>query len=48
VTLWNPHGDSFMPRGPDGPDRGWRRRRGVFTVRLDDFASVFGAVVVER
>lgn len=47
VELWNPHGNSFRPRGEAGRERGYQTRGGRFQVPVSDFASVFDAVVIE-
>ncbi len=48
LTVWNPWGDDFTPRGPAGPVNGWPRRHGVFQVPLADFVQVFTMLDVER
>lgn len=34
LTIWNPHGSDFTPKGPDGPANGYRRKDGVFRAPL--------------
>ena len=48
LTVWNPWGDDFNPRGPAGPENGWPRRHGVFQVPLAEFVRVFSMLDVER
>jgi hypothetical protein len=48
LTVWNPWGDDFTPRGPAGAEHGWPRRHGVFQVPLADFVRVFSTLDVER
>lgn len=48
LTVWNPWGDDFTPRGPAGPEHGWPRRHGVFQVPLADFVRVFSMLDIER
>lgn len=47
VTLWNPHGQAFVPTGPAGVKNGYPTENGTFTVPLDDFPKVFLGVLVE-
>jgi hypothetical protein len=39
VTIWNPHGSDFMPKGPDGPANGYARKDGVFKAPLAEVAQ---------
>jgi hypothetical protein len=47
VTLWNPHGNSFKPKGPPGVDHGYSTQRGKFEVPITEFAAIFRAMNVE-
>lgn len=44
VTLWNPHGNEFMPRGTPGLTNGYPTRNGVFTVPVAELARIFAGV----
>ena len=48
LTIWNPWGDDFTPRGPAGPEHGWPCTHGVFQVPLAEFVRVFSMLDVER
>ena len=41
VTLFNPHGNTFEPKGPPGPANGYPTQHGVFTLPLQDFVNIF-------
>ena len=47
VVLWNPHGNSFRPRGEPGRERGYPTKGGIFRMPLTDFIVVFDSLVVE-
>lgn len=47
VTLWNPHGNSFRPKGEAGLKAGYATRAGVFTVPVVEFVQVFRGVAYE-
>ena len=47
VTVWNPHGNTFAPKGPAGPKAGYATARGVFALPAAEFVELFEAVVVE-
>jgi len=47
VTLWNPHGNDFKPKGPEGTEFGYERKNGVFSMPLPDFVHTFGRVYFE-
>ncbi len=48
VTLWNPWGTDYTPPCPSSPECGYARRRGVFTLSLDEFDRFFTYLAVER
>lgn len=48
ITLWNPHGNDFSPRGPEGVENGFARKDGVFTIPLALFAQAFSRVYFEK
>ena len=48
VTVWNPWGDDFTPKGPPGVEHGWPRNHGVFEVPFHEFAQVFFSLAIER
>jgi hypothetical protein len=41
VRVWNPHGNTFTPRGTPGLKYGYRTRSGTFTMLLAEFVQVF-------
>jgi hypothetical protein len=47
VTLWNPHGNTFRPKGEAGLKTGYATRAGVFTVPVVEFVQVFRGVAYE-
>ncbi len=47
LTLWNPHGNAFHPKGEPGRERGYETKGGVFQMPLADFIAVFESMVVE-
>ena len=47
VVLWNPHGNSFRPRGEPGCERGYETKGGVFRMPIADFVVTFDSLVVE-
>jgi hypothetical protein len=47
LELWNPHGNSFRPKGEAGRERGYETRRGLFTIPLTDFVHVFDSLAIE-
>jgi hypothetical protein len=47
VTLFNPWGNHFTPKGPPGMAHGYVTKSGLFTVPLGEFQRVFSAVVYE-
>ena len=48
VTVWNPWGDDFTPKGPAGVEHGWPRKHGIFEVPFPDFARIFFSLAIER
>jgi hypothetical protein len=47
ITIWNPHGDNFKPKGPEGMEFGYAKRDGIFAMPLKDFARTFGRIMFE-
>ncbi len=47
VTIWNPHGNDFKPKGPEGFQYGYARQNGVFTMPLSEFAHTFSRILFE-
>ena len=47
VSIFNPWGNTFTPKGAAGPANGYPTRHGLFTVPLDEFQQVFARVVYE-
>jgi hypothetical protein len=47
VSLFNPWGNTFTPKGSPGIANGYTTKNGLFSVPLDEFHSVFSNVVYE-
>jgi len=47
VTIWNPWGNTFTPKGPDGLEHGYKTERGIFQVPLHEFYHHFSSTLVE-
>ncbi|HEX5052153.1 MAG TPA: C2 family cysteine protease [Planctomycetota bacterium] len=47
LTLWNPHGNTFRPKGEAGLEHGYATRAGVFRIPVRDFVQVFGGLALE-
>ncbi len=47
ITLWNPHGGSFTPRGSSGPKSGYSMRKGIFSLPLVEFRQLFEELAAE-
>ena len=47
LHIWNPHGNTFKPKGEAGKEQGYPTKAGRFDMPLADFAAVFRDVVIE-
>ncbi|MFO0949811.1 MAG: C2 family cysteine protease [Isosphaeraceae bacterium] len=47
VTLWNPWGNTFTPKGPDGPEHGFTTRHGVLKIPVATLYQTFTSVYIE-
>jgi len=47
VLVWNPHGQTFRPKGPEGWDNGYQTSKGKFEIPLADFVRLFGGLAIE-
>jgi hypothetical protein len=47
VKIWNPHGNSFKPKGEAGIKNGFPTSRGVFTVPLTEVVRIFRGATFE-
>ena len=47
IRLWNPHGDSFTPKGTPSLLSGYARVEGRFSVPLSDFVQQFSGLAFE-
>ena len=45
--VWNPHGNNFTPKGPDGLQNGYTTKRGEFDIPLKDLIQIFVDVQIE-
>ena len=48
VTIFNPWGNNFTPKGPPGIANGYPTVNGLFTVPLDEFRQVFTGGSITR
>lgn len=48
VTIWNPWGTDFTPSGPSGPENGYARKKGIFTLNFDEFVSFYSYLAIEQ
>ncbi len=48
VTIWNPWGTDFTPNGPSGPENGYARKKGIFTLNFDEFVSFYSYLAIEQ
>jgi len=48
VTIWNPWGTDFTPNGPSGPENGYMRKKGIFTLSLDEFVLFYSYLAIEQ
>lgn len=48
VTIWNPWGTSFTPKGPSGPEYGYVRDKGLFKLTLDEFVNFYSFLAIEK
>jgi hypothetical protein len=47
ITIWNPWGNTFKPKGPDGLQHGYRTQNGIFEVPLHEFYKLFSVAHFE-
>lgn len=47
VEIWNPHGNTFTPRGTPGLENGYPTKAGLFRVPTKDLPSIFAVAFVE-
>jgi hypothetical protein len=47
VRVWNPHGNTFTPKGPPGLEAGYVVQNGVFEVPLAEFVQIFSSLTYE-
>jgi hypothetical protein len=47
VTLWNPHGGKFTPKGAPGLENGYPEKDGVFQIPVRDFVQQFSGMAFE-
>lgn len=47
IELWNPHGNTFKPKGDPGLEHGYETKAGVFKVPAADFVKIFDSLVIE-
>jgi hypothetical protein len=47
VLLWNPWGNNFTPKGPDGREHGYTHKAGISEMPLADFTELFRGLWIE-
>ncbi|MGH7242850.1 MAG: C2 family cysteine protease [Phycisphaerales bacterium] len=47
VVIWNPHGNTFKPKGAPGLENGYPTEFGMFKVPMKEFVQIFGAIEIE-
>lgn len=48
LTIWNPHGNTFTPKGPVGLKNGYATKAGIFRMPVNEFVQVFRDVFIEE
>lgn len=47
LHLWNPHGNNFTPKGPDGRQNGYTTKAGQFDIPMTDWLQLYHGVTYE-
>jgi hypothetical protein len=47
VTIWNPHGNTFKPKGPDGLENGYTTEKGIFHLPLKEAFAFYSSFTFE-
>jgi Calpain family cysteine protease len=47
IQVWNPHGQTFTPKGPPSLETGYATSKGKFEMPLGDFVKVFAGLAFE-
>ena len=47
ISLWNPHGQTFTPKGEAGLKNGYPTKGGRFSMPLPEFMQAFGGLAFE-
>ena len=47
LLVWNPWGTDFTPDGPSGPENGYARQHGLFSLSLEEFMRFFTFMAME-
>ena len=48
VTIWNPWGTDLTLNGPSGPENGYERKKGIFTLSFDEFVTFYTFLAMEQ
>jgi len=48
LHMWNPHGNNFTPKGPDGLQYGYTTKAGQFDIPLSDWLKIYKRVTFEN
>lgn len=47
LTIWNPHGKDFTPKGPDSPENGYTTKAGRFDIPFQDVVRFYSRIIFE-
>ena len=47
VRIWNPHGNTFRPKGEPGPEHGYPTKAGQFEMPVPEFVRIFNSLSIE-
>lgn len=47
VSLWNPHGQEFVPKGKPGKENGYPTKNGIFEIPVPQFVEQFSGMAFE-
>lgn len=48
IHLWDPHGDTYQPKGEPGPEHGYPRKDGLFSMPLPLFVKQYAGLAFEQ
>lgn len=47
LKIWNPHGNTFNPKGPSGLDNGYPTGNGIFQIPFNEFIQIYSGFDIE-